>query len=135
MLPALNVASNLGAGRGSRSSKTRARSASPAQTWITSSFFRPAMPRSQTLDAVGSGTQREIVIAEHACLKYSGRVGRSAAAKSFDEAAIRLAVIAHIRHAETEYDTLLARGCERHDARIRVEAEIARVLAHWQAPE
>jgi hypothetical protein len=28
---------------------------------------------------------RDVVIAEHACLKYSGRVGRSAAAKSFDE--------------------------------------------------
>ena len=34
-------------------------------------------------------------IAEHACTKYSGRVGRSAAAKVLDEQAIRLAVIAH----------------------------------------
>jgi hypothetical protein len=78
---------------------------------------------------------RETIIAEHACLKYSGRVGRSAAAKSLDEAAIRLAVIAHIRHAETDYDTLLARGYERHDARLRVEEKIDRVLARWQAPE
>ena len=42
---------------------------------------------------------RETTIAEHACLKYSGRVGRSAAAKQFDEEAVRLAVIAHVRHA------------------------------------
>lgn len=35
------------------------------------------------------------LIAEHACLKYSGRVGRSAAAKRFDEDAVRLAVVAH----------------------------------------
>jgi hypothetical protein len=59
---------------------------------------------------------RETVIAEHACLKYSGRVGRSAAAKRFDEMAVRLAVRAHIRHTETEYDSLLARGHERGDA-------------------
>lgn len=32
---------------------------------------------------------REQVIAEHACQKYSGRVGRSAAAKSLDKKAIR----------------------------------------------
>ena len=31
---------------------------------------------------------REIEIAEHACQKYSGRVGRSASAKAFDENAI-----------------------------------------------
>jgi hypothetical protein len=40
----------------------------------------------------------ERTIAEHACLKYSGRVGRSAAAKAFDEEAVRLGVVAHIRH-------------------------------------
>jgi len=78
---------------------------------------------------------REVVIAEHACLKYSGRVGRSAAAKSLDEAAVRLAVMAHIRHTETEYDTLLASGCERREARAQVEETIARVLARWAAPE
>jgi hypothetical protein len=78
---------------------------------------------------------RKTLIAEHACLKYSGRVGRSAAAKRLDEAAIRLAVIAHIRHAETDYDTLLARGYERHDARLRVEEKIERVLDRWQACE
>ena len=44
---------------------------------------------------------RERVIAEHACQKYSGQVGRSASAKALDEQAVRLAVIAHIRHAET----------------------------------
>src|SRR3970040_1035452 len=60
--------------------------------------------------------EREVIIAEHACLKYSGRVGRSAAAKSLDETAVRLAVIAHIRHTETQYDDLLARGYDRHDA-------------------
>ncbi len=78
---------------------------------------------------------REVVVAEHACLKYSGRVGRLAAAKSLDETAVRLAVIAHIRHAETEYDMFLARGYERLEARAHVEGEIARVLAWWEAAE
>jgi hypothetical protein len=32
-------------------------------------------------------------IAEHACTKYSGRVGRSAAAKALDEQVVHLAVI------------------------------------------
>lgn len=60
---------------------------------------------------------QEVVIAEHACLKYSGRVGRSAAAKELDAEAVRLAVTAHIRHAETDYDKLLAEGWERWDGR------------------
>jgi hypothetical protein len=53
---------------------------------------------------------RETVIAEHACLKYSGRVGRSAAAKSLADEAVDLAVIAHVRHVETRYDPLPAGG-------------------------
>ena len=78
-------------------------------------------------------TGRETQIAEHACRKYSGRVGRSAAAKSFDEKAVQFAVAAHIRHRETDYDNLLARGWERHDARARVRDKADEVLRHWNA--
>lgn len=81
----------------------------------------------------GCPEKREVEIAEHACRKYSGRVGRSEAAKSLDEHAIRLAVVAHIRHRETRYDTLLARGYERWDARAEVEDAVDRVLAKWEA--
>ena len=77
---------------------------------------------------------REVVIAEHACLKYSGRVGRSAAAKDLDEDAVRLAVVAHIRHAETGYDELLAQGIDRWEARAEVDHVVAQVLAQWRAP-
>lgn len=80
-------------------------------------------------------SRREVAIAEHACLKYSGRVGRSAAAKSLDENAVRMAVIAHIRHAETQYDELLMRGYERWDARAQVEEVVGRVLTKWEASE
>jgi hypothetical protein len=76
---------------------------------------------------------REKDIAEHACLKYSGRIGRSAAAKSLDEDAVRLSVIAHIRHTETNYDELLAKGCDRWDARAQVGDAVDRVLAIWEA--
>jgi hypothetical protein len=74
---------------------------------------------------------REVLIAEHACQKYSGRVGRSAAAKSLDESAIRLAVIAHIRHIETKYDSLLASGFEYQDARGLVQSEVDRIFDRW----
>lgn len=76
---------------------------------------------------------REQVIAEHACQKYSGRVGRSAQAKSLDEKSILLAVIAHIRHAETNYDELLARGLDRSLARGEVQEEIDQLAAQWIA--
>ena len=74
---------------------------------------------------------REQIIAEHACLKYSSRVGRSAAAKALDAEAVRLAVIAHVRHVETNYDRLLSQGYERREARYEVEDQVARVLACW----
>ncbi len=80
----------------------------------------------------GCPPKREYVIAEHACLKYSGRVGRSAPAKDFDENAIRLAVAAHIRHSETEYDSLLNNGDDRHVARAAVRREVDDILADWQ---
>jgi hypothetical protein len=76
-------------------------------------------------------TGRDQIIAEHACRKYSGRVGRSSAAKSLDENAILLAVIAHIRHRETDYDELLGRGWERSDARSAVAESIDEVLNRW----
>ncbi len=80
----------------------------------------------------GCPAGREVVIAEHACIKYSGRIGRSAAGKSLDEEAAWLAVTAHIRHAETRYDELLGRGYERRDAREQVEEEVRRILAEWE---
>lgn len=78
---------------------------------------------------------REMVIAEHACLKYSGRVGRSSAAKSLDEDAVQLAVIAHIRHAETAYDSLMAHGYGRAEAREEVTDKITQVLSRWGGSE
>lgn len=74
---------------------------------------------------------RERTIAEFACRKHSGRIGRSAAAKQLDDEAIRLAVTAHVRHVETDYDELLSRGHDRSDARHHVQGQIEQVLRAW----
>lgn len=74
----------------------------------------------------------DIKIAEHACLKYSGRVGRSSAAKSFDPEAVFLAVRAHVRHAYTDYDELLFKYDDRQLARGKVKERIEAVLDQWR---
>ena len=74
---------------------------------------------------------REAIIAEHACEKYSGRIGRSAAAKELSNDAVNLAVIAHIRHRETNYDDLMIKGYNRGEAREMVQDKIDEVLDKW----
>jgi len=71
-------------------------------------------------------------IAEHACRKHSGRVGRSAAAKRFEADTVKLAVQAHVRHVHTRYDQLLASGMPRPDARREVGDKCAAVLRNWR---
>jgi hypothetical protein len=74
-------------------------------------------------------------IAAWTCRKHSGRVGRSAAAKEFDPQALRLAVIAHIRHEHTRYDELLMKHGDRQLARAEVRGEIDRILATWESAD
>jgi hypothetical protein len=71
-------------------------------------------------------------IALWTCAKFSGRVGRSAAAKELDPQALKLAVIAHIRHAHTRYDVLLMQHGNRGLAREQVRKKIEEVLARWE---
>jgi len=71
-------------------------------------------------------------IADHACRKYSGRVGRSAAAKDFEGETIDLAVAAYVRHAKTPYDDLLNRGYERTEARNVIRKDVDRILCEWR---
>lgn len=75
---------------------------------------------------------REKTIAEHTCMKYSGRIGRTEEAKNFDKGAVKLAVMAHIRHEETKYDDLLAQCYDRWEARETVADEVRRVLYKWE---
>ena len=84
----------------------------------------PACPEAESL-----------TIAEHACAKYSGRVGRSAAAKRLEAEAIDLAVRAHVRHVHTRYDELLLDGWDRHEARWEIGTDVDAVLARWRGGE
>jgi hypothetical protein len=47
--------------------------------------------------------------------------------------AVHLAVAAHVRHHETDYDALLSSGLGRHEARDRVAPRVREVLLHWQS--
>jgi len=71
-------------------------------------------------------------IASHTARRGSGRVGRSAAGRQLHEEAIRLAVVAHIRHEHTRYDELLMTGTARESARRVIAADIDDLLARWQ---
>ncbi|MCX5659302.1 MAG: DUF2293 domain-containing protein [Planctomycetota bacterium] len=71
-------------------------------------------------------------IAGHACQKHSGRVGRSAAAKELDAKAVTLAVGAFVRHRRTNYDALLSRGVDRHEARASIRAKVDETMEAWQ---
>ncbi|MBN6041585.1 DUF2293 domain-containing protein [Amycolatopsis sp. 195334CR] len=79
----------------------------------------------------GCPEERARTIAEHAGVRGSGRVGRSAAGRALDEDAVRAAVIASIRHLDTDYDDLLMAGVPRAEARERIRSTIDRVVARW----
>lgn len=80
----------------------------------------------------GCSIEEQLAIAEHACQKYSGRIGRSAAAKELQDGAVDLAVRAHVRHEHTRYDELLARGAARSEARAAVAEAVTARLERWQ---
>ncbi len=71
-------------------------------------------------------------IAAHTARRGSGRAGRSAAGRELDPQAVKLAVIAHIRHEHTNYDDLLMQGAARLEARILVREKIDQMLAKWR---
>jgi hypothetical protein len=80
----------------------------------------------------GCPTDRAQAIARHAGTRGSGRIGRSAAGRALDQGAVRLAVVASVRHEDTDYDQLLMSGIARADAREQVQHAIERTLAAWQ---
>ena len=74
-------------------------------------------------------------IARHAGERSSGRVGRTAAARELDPEPVRLAVVAAVRHEDTDYELLLAGGVPRLEARDRVRGDIDAILAGWQGSD
>jgi len=75
---------------------------------------------------------RAAAIAAHAAVRGSGRVGRSAAGRALEEGAVTGAVVASVRHEDTDYDELLMDGVARLEARDRVRERIEEVLATWR---
>jgi len=80
----------------------------------------------------GCPPKEALAIARHTAARGSGRVGRSAAGRALDEEALRLAVMASIRHKHTEYDDLLMTGLDRMDARREVQGKIEEILSNWE---
>ncbi|PXY19561.1 DUF2293 domain-containing protein [Prauserella muralis] len=81
----------------------------------------------------GCPPERARAIAEHAGTRGSGRVGRSAAGRAFDEDAVRAAVVASVRHHDTPYDDLLMSGTPRAQAREEIRDRIDQVLRGWES--
>jgi hypothetical protein len=81
----------------------------------------------------GCPPRRAEEIAQHAGARGSGRVGRSAAGRALEEEAIAGAVIASVRHQDTEYDKLLMEGRPRETARSLVWDDVEEVLEAWRA--
>lgn len=77
--------------------------------------------------------ERRQEIAAHAGQRHSGRIGRTRAGRALDPHAIRLAVIASVRHRDTNYDELLMRGLPRDEAREQVWPVVEQVLLAWTA--
>lgn len=71
-------------------------------------------------------------IAAHACEVHSKRISHTSNAKDFDPGAIDPAVEAHVRHRHTKFDTLMAAGVDRQDARAQVREAVDAVLARWR---
>jgi hypothetical protein len=82
----------------------------------------------------GCPADRAEAIARQTGDRGSGRVGRTAAARALDPSPITLAVVAAVRHTETDYDDLLMAGLDRFEARDRVQADVDQVLEHWRTP-
>jgi hypothetical protein len=83
----------------------------------------------------GCSPDRAAQIARHTALRGSGRVGRTAAGRALDPAAIDLAVAAAVRHRDTRYDELLMAGTDRHAARAAVRDQVAAILDAWRSPD
>ncbi|KAI8933147.1 hypothetical protein NX059_009788 [Plenodomus lindquistii] len=68
-------------------------------------------------------------VLKHGFKKSSGRVGRTSLIPLSKK--VLLAVIAHLRHKHTKYDTLLRNGTNRDDARKATRKSIETMLGLW----
>lgn len=69
---------------------------------------------------------------QHAATRGSSRIGRSAAGRSLHPDTVRLAVVASVRHVDTDYDELLMSAVGRETARRQVRERVEEVLSGWR---
>jgi hypothetical protein len=81
----------------------------------------------------GCPPARTQLIAQHAGARSSGWIGRTSAGRALDPEAVRLAVVAAVRHEDTRYDDLLMRSVPRDEARELVRHDIDRIISEWCA--
>jgi hypothetical protein len=79
----------------------------------------------------GCPADRSDRIARQAGARSSGRIGRTRAGRELDPDAVRLAVVAAVRHDDTSYEELLMSGVPRSVARDQVRDDVDRILAGW----
>lgn len=94
--------------------------------------FVADLARAIQLRFPGCPPERAVRIAAHAGARSSRRIGRTSAGRALDPEAVRMAVVAAVRHEDTGYDAYLMSGIPRDDARELVRDDIDRVLQAWQ---
>lgn len=80
----------------------------------------------------GCPPQRAAAIAAHTAARGSGRVGRTVEGLRLDQQALELAIVASVRHQDTDYDALLMAGVPRDKAREWVREKVDKVLDLWR---
>jgi hypothetical protein len=80
----------------------------------------------------GCPADRAEAIALHTAARTSGRVGRSAAGRALDCDAVLLAVVASVRHVDTDYDDLVLSGVDRESARAQVDKRVEDIVDAWR---
>jgi hypothetical protein len=73
--------------------------------------------------------KEKVLVLKHGFRKHSGRVGRTGTIPLPRK--VLLAVIAHVRHRHTKYDSLLAHGMQRLFARKAVNSKIESIMRDW----
>ena len=73
--------------------------------------------------------EERVLVLKHGFRKHSGRVGRTGTIPLPRK--VLLAMIAHVRHRYTKYDSLLAHGVERIVARKAVNRKVESIMRDW----
>ncbi|MGA4842646.1 DUF2293 domain-containing protein [Streptomyces sp. G45] len=112
--------------------RARRRARDRARRAVLDELFAAAFAREILVLFPGCPPERARRIAAHASLRGSGRVGRSAAGRALSPRAVTAAVIAAVRHEDTEYDGLLMRGVPRGEARRRIAGAVEETVRGWR---